>query len=129
MEEVPFLLGFKVSGFQCFRGKIKGEDGATETYGPFLSRLACLAESQTLAVRVYRNTESFPRSEIYGLTSQLRRAGISVASNIAEGQDDSPWENSNISSVRQGGHSWNWKPNSISLQSLVTSIASLSKAC
>jgi four helix bundle protein len=48
--------------------------------------LACLAESQDLAVRIYRNTESFSRSEIYGLTSQLRRAGISVASNIAEGQ-------------------------------------------
>lgn len=43
-------------------------------------------KAKTLAVRVYRNTESFPRSEIYGLTSQLRRAGISVASNIAEGQ-------------------------------------------
>jgi four helix bundle protein len=34
---------------------------------------------------VYRVTKSFPREEIYGLTSQFRRAAISVAANIAEG--------------------------------------------
>jgi len=39
-----FQIGFKVSGSQCFKAKIKGEDSATETYGPFLSRFACLAE-------------------------------------------------------------------------------------
>ena len=39
-----------------------------------------------LAAHVYRTTEAFPRNEIYGLTSQLRRAAVSVASNIAEGQ-------------------------------------------
>lgn len=38
-----------------------------------------------LSVVLYKLTRDFPREEIYGLTSQLRRAGVSVASNIAEG--------------------------------------------
>lgn len=37
-----------------------------------------------LSVALYKLTRDFPREEIYGLTSQLRRAGISVASNVAE---------------------------------------------
>ena len=34
---------------------------------------------------LYKITESFPKSEMYGLTSQLRRASVSIPSNIAEG--------------------------------------------
>ncbi|RYG18263.1 four helix bundle protein [bacterium] len=37
------------------------------------------------AVEVYRATETMPKSELYGLTSQIRRASASVAANIAEG--------------------------------------------
>ena len=42
-------------------------------------------ESVELARGVYRLTEQFPSRETYGLCSQLRRAAVSVASNIAEG--------------------------------------------
>ena len=38
-----------------------------------------------LAVRVYGLTGGFPKQEIYGLSAQMRRAGVSIASNIAEG--------------------------------------------
>src|SRR6185437_7983660 len=38
-----------------------------------------------MSIAIYRLTASFPKQEIYGLTAQLRRAGISVPSNIAEG--------------------------------------------
>ncbi len=38
-----------------------------------------------MTTEVYRLTEAFPKAEMYGLISQLRRAAVSVASNIAEG--------------------------------------------
>ncbi|MBI4159623.1 four helix bundle protein [Candidatus Wolfebacteria bacterium] len=42
-------------------------------------------ESHRLVLAIYNSTSSFPNEEIYSLTSQLRRAGVSVTSNIAEG--------------------------------------------
>ncbi|HSV86226.1 MAG TPA: four helix bundle protein [Levilinea sp.] len=39
-----------------------------------------------LAKRIYMITKKFPSSEVYGLTNQLRRAAVSIPSNIAEGQ-------------------------------------------
>src|SRR6478752_8675219 len=41
--------------------------------------------SLDLAEHVYQATRAFPKEEIYGLTSQMRRAAVSIASNIAEG--------------------------------------------
>ena len=42
--------------------------------------------SKDLALEFYRVTQSFPSDEKFGLTSQIRRASVSVAANIAEGQ-------------------------------------------
>jgi len=43
-------------------------------------------KAKALASEIYRATEPFPKTEIYGLISQVRRAAVSIASNIAEGQ-------------------------------------------
>ena len=43
-------------------------------------------KAKSLAVDVYKATEGFPKTEVYGLTSQMRRSAVSVFSNIAEGQ-------------------------------------------
>ncbi|MBI4165229.1 MAG: four helix bundle protein [Acidobacteria bacterium] len=42
-------------------------------------------KAKGFAVEMYRVTESFPRTEQFGLTSQIRRAATSIAANIAEG--------------------------------------------
>jgi len=45
-----------------------------------------LARPSDLAVLVYKISEKFPRSEPFGLTSQVRRAAVSIPSNVAEGK-------------------------------------------
>ena len=42
-------------------------------------------KAHDLTLKVYKITETFPREEIYGLTSQIRRAAASIPTNIAEG--------------------------------------------
>lgn len=48
--------------------------------------LSAWQKAMILAEKVYAATEKFPQREMYGLTAQIRRAAVSVPSNIAEGQ-------------------------------------------
>jgi len=42
-------------------------------------------EAHKLVISIYKMTEDFPRKECFGLTDQIRRAAVSISSNIAEG--------------------------------------------
>jgi four helix bundle protein len=48
-------------------------------------KLTVWAKAHQLVLEIYNTTSSFPKDEIYGLTSQVRRAAVSIPANIAEG--------------------------------------------
>ena len=54
----------------------------SETY----QELLAWQRAMDLVESVYESTRDFPRDEVYGLTSQIRRAAVSIPSNIAEGK-------------------------------------------
>lgn len=54
--------------------------------GQAFQDLVVWQRAMEMTISIYEATRKFPRNEIYGLTSQLRRAAVSVASNIAEGR-------------------------------------------
>ncbi|HEU5352524.1 MAG TPA: four helix bundle protein [Terracidiphilus sp.] len=51
-----------------------------------VQEMAVWQRAMDLTVSVYKLTRGFPKDELYGLVSQLRRAAVSIASNIAEGR-------------------------------------------
>jgi len=48
-------------------------------------KLKVWQKAHSLAVAIYQATEMFPKDELYGLTSQIRRSCVSIPANIAEG--------------------------------------------
>ena len=48
-------------------------------------KLLVWQKSKKLAVVIYKITKDFPKDELFGMTSQMRRCGVSISSNIAEG--------------------------------------------
>lgn len=54
-------------------------------YSRNFQQLIVWQKAHELVLAIYRVTSLFPRSELFGLTAQLRRAAVSVAANIAEG--------------------------------------------
>ena len=48
-------------------------------------KLIAWQKGRELAILIYKTTKNFPKDEIFGLTSQMRRCSISIASNLAEG--------------------------------------------
>jgi four helix bundle protein len=68
------------------------ESGELNQKGEFIMtvkdyrELIAWQKAMDLVEHVYSLTKLFPREELYGLTSQIRRAAVSIPSNIAEGQ-------------------------------------------
>ena len=48
-------------------------------------KLIVWQKAHSLVLEIYKMTKEFPKEEIYGLTSQIRRASVSISANIAEG--------------------------------------------
>ena len=48
-------------------------------------KLIVWQKSKNIAVIIYKLTKNFPKEELFGMTSQMRRCSVSIASNIAEG--------------------------------------------
>ena len=63
--------------------RVNGENGAARKSG--FRELIAWQKAMALVTAIYRATGDWPREELYGLTSQVRRAAVSIPSNLAEG--------------------------------------------
>lgn len=70
--------------YHAFVGRITGRAGSGTGMKDF-RELKVWRKAHDLTIAVYEVTAAFPREELYGLTSQLRRASSSIAANLAEG--------------------------------------------
>lgn len=68
-------------------GPVSSKQRAVSSKKPHRN-LTAWQKAMDLVVEIYHTTRKFPKEEMYGLTSQLRRAAVSVPSNIAEGAAD-----------------------------------------
>jgi four helix bundle protein len=69
---------------------------------PF-EKLEVWQQAREIVREVYRLTTDFPKSEMFGLTSQIRRAAVSIANNLAEGSTRaSPKEQAHFTNIAHG---------------------------
>jgi four helix bundle protein len=76
------VTGGQWSEFYLPINELKGSPMKVKTY----QELIVWQKAMDLIASVYKVSRTFPREEVYALTSQIRRAAVSIASNIAEGQ-------------------------------------------
>lgn len=67
-------------------GRRQGKGGENNMVEGFKGLIAW-RKAYALVLEIYKASKAFPREELYGLTSQIRRASVSVIANISEGYD------------------------------------------
>ncbi len=65
--------------------KIEIRNQKTEMFAKSFEDVGIWKKAHAFVLKIYRLTENFPKHELFGLTSQLRRAAVSIPANFAEG--------------------------------------------
>ena len=86
MEQRPVSIGEWTVGTVGGRNRAVAPSGEEMMKVQSYKELVAWQKSVDLVAEIYRCSKAFPREEVYGLSAQLRRAAISIPSNIAEGQ-------------------------------------------